>query len=83
MPKFTFTFFGPLLTCARGGGEQILATLSIVTNSLLVGFTSYGLYFYFPDMSIVESLWYVPARTALRPRPVLAKPRATLRAGRW
>ena len=36
---------------------QILATLSIITNSLLVGVTSYGLYFYFPEMSIVESLW--------------------------
>ena len=36
---------------------QVLASLSIVTNSLLVGVTSYGLYFYFPEMSIVESLW--------------------------
>jgi ABC-type transport system involved in cytochrome c biogenesis permease subunit len=60
--------------CARVGGEQILATLSIITNSLLVGVTSYGLYFYFPDMSIVESLWYVPAHTALYLRPVLARP---------
>jgi hypothetical protein len=49
---------------------QILATLSILTNSALVGVTSYGLYFYFPDMTIVESLWYVaclplPARMPL------------------
>ena len=36
---------------------QVLASLSIVTNSLLVGVTSYGFYFYFPEMSIVESLW--------------------------
>lgn len=36
---------------------EILATLSILTNSALVGVTSYGLYFYFPDMTIVESLW--------------------------
>jgi hypothetical protein len=63
------------LMSARGGGEQILATLSIITNSLLVGVTSYGLYFYFPDMSIVESLWYVHAHTALHLRPVLTKPR--------
>lgn len=36
---------------------ELLATLSIVTNSSLLGVTGYGLYFYFPDMSIVESLW--------------------------
>ena len=39
--------------------SQVLATLSILTNSALVGVTSYGLYFYFPDMTIVESLWLV------------------------
>ena len=36
---------------------ELLATLSIVSNSSLLGVTGYGLYFYFPDMSIVESLW--------------------------
>ena len=38
---------------------QVLSTLSILTNSALVGVTSYGLYFYFPNMSIVESMWSV------------------------
>jgi len=36
---------------------EVLATLSILTNSALIGITSYGLYFYFPEMTIVESLW--------------------------
>ena len=49
--------------CVLGGvfvlglDKQIFSTLSIVTNSAILGVTSYGLYFYFPDMSLVESLW--------------------------
>jgi ABC-type transport system involved in cytochrome c biogenesis permease subunit len=49
--------------CLRSGvfvlvlDKQIFSTLSIVTNSAILGVTSYGLYFYFPDMSLVESLW--------------------------
>jgi hypothetical protein len=36
---------------------DILATCSILTNCALVGFTSHGLYFYFPDMTPVERVW--------------------------
>jgi hypothetical protein len=42
---------------------QLMATLSILTNSGILGVTSYGLYFYFPSMTIVESLWCVLVRS--------------------
>ena len=36
---------------------DILATCAILTNCALVGFTSHGLFFYFPDMTPVERVW--------------------------
>jgi hypothetical protein len=36
---------------------DIIATCSILTNCALVGFTSHGLFFYFPDMTPVERVW--------------------------
>ena len=36
---------------------DIIATCSILTNCALVGFTSHGLFFYFPDMTGVERVW--------------------------
>jgi hypothetical protein len=36
---------------------DIIATCSILTNCALVGFTSHGLYFYFPNMTAVERVW--------------------------
>mmetsp|Transcript_27080 Transcript_27080/g.42355 ORF Transcript_27080/g.42355 Transcript_27080/m.42355 type:complete len:329 (+) Transcript_27080:253-1239(+) len=34
-----------------------LSLLAIITNSCLMGFTSHGLYFYFPNMDMVQALW--------------------------
>ena len=36
---------------------DIIATCSILTNCALVGFTSHGLFFYFPNMTSVERVW--------------------------
>jgi len=36
---------------------DIIATCSIMTNCALVGFTSHGLFFYFPNMTAVERVW--------------------------
>ena len=36
---------------------EIISTLSIITNSAMIGITGYGFYFYFPDMNPVDCLW--------------------------
>eukprot|EP00960_Hanusia_phi_P041653 755100-Hanusia_phi.AAC.6 len=36
---------------------DIISTCCILTNCALVGFTSHGLFFYFPDMTPVERVW--------------------------
>mmetsp|Transcript_3150 Transcript_3150/g.6350 ORF Transcript_3150/g.6350 Transcript_3150/m.6350 type:complete len:696 (+) Transcript_3150:110-2197(+) len=38
---------------------EVFATMSIITNSSICGITSYGLYFYFPEMTLTEGLWSV------------------------
>ncbi len=54
----------PRYMCATDIGAwqtvmNVLATLAILTNSLLVGLTSHSLYFYLPDLTEVERLWCV------------------------
>jgi len=36
-----------------------IATLAIITNSLIIGLTSHSLYFYFPEMTMVQRYWAV------------------------
>mmetsp|Transcript_45788 Transcript_45788/g.110217 ORF Transcript_45788/g.110217 Transcript_45788/m.110217 type:complete len:693 (+) Transcript_45788:62-2140(+) len=38
---------------------EILATLAIISNSLLIGLTSHGLYFYIPDLTQIDRIWAV------------------------
>mmetsp|Transcript_9072 Transcript_9072/g.21112 ORF Transcript_9072/g.21112 Transcript_9072/m.21112 type:complete len:722 (-) Transcript_9072:33-2198(-) len=52
----------PKYLCAADIGTwqvilDILSTCSILTNCALVGFTSHGLFFYFPNMNPVERVW--------------------------
>ncbi len=54
----------PRYMCATDIGAwqsvmNIIATLAILTNSLLVGLTSHTLYFYLPNLTEVERLWCV------------------------
>ena len=54
----------PRYMCATDIGAwqgviNAIATLSILTNSLLVGLTSHTLYFYLPNLTEVERLWCV------------------------
>jgi hypothetical protein len=54
----------PRYLCATDIGAwqtvmNVLATLAILTNSLLVGLTSHTLYFYLPDLTNVQRLWCV------------------------
>jgi len=52
----------PEFQCAADIGSyqqviEVIATLSIITNAFVVGFTSQALYFYFPEMDGVERVW--------------------------
>jgi hypothetical protein len=38
---------------------NVIATLAILTNSLLVGLTSHSLFFYLPELTEVQRLWCV------------------------
>lgn len=38
---------------------ELMCTIAIMTNTALVGFTSNGLLFYFPDMTSLQRIWIV------------------------
>jgi hypothetical protein len=52
----------PEFQCAADIGSyqqviDVITTMSVLTNAFIIGFTSHGLYFYFPDMDGVERVW--------------------------
>merc|ERR1712216_786928 len=52
----------PEFQCAADIGSyqqviDIITTMSVITNAFIIGFTSHGLYFYFPEMDSVERVW--------------------------
>uniref|UniRef100_A0A6T8LEY3 Anoctamin transmembrane domain-containing protein n=1 Tax=Hemiselmis andersenii TaxID=464988 RepID=A0A6T8LEY3_HEMAN len=54
----------PPYSCASDIGAwqsvmDIVATASVITNSLIIGITSHSCYFYFPEMTMLQRIWAV------------------------